>query len=178
MTSDDSAASDPYRLARLHVSASPLFLREAEVARGVDLLMLGQAQLAAAALPLLREKGLGAGHWRLLGPVVRWPGQTMSDMIALIGTSKQGMTRLARDLEAAGMIETRPGTRDRRQRLLIPTATGQALARAVEAAMATAMGSAYGVAGQDAVTGFWHVLEGLVPVSLRMRMAEWDSGRG
>ena len=177
MADDIDLKGDPYRLARLRVGASPLYLRPAEVTRGIDLLTIGQAQLAAAARRVLKEQGLGSSHWRLLGPVVRWPGQAMSDMIALTGSSKQGLTRIVRDLETAGMIDVRPGVHDRRQRLLFVTPAGRALALAVEAAMTDVMSSAYGAAGQDAVTGFWHVLEGLVPVSLRMRMADWDARR-
>ena len=37
--------------------------------------------------------------------------------------------------------------------------------------------SLYAGAGQDAVTGFWQVLEGLVPVASRIRMAEWERSR-
>ena len=39
------------------------------------------------------------------------------------------------------------------------------------------MAEAYAGAGQDAVTGFWQVLEGLVPVASRIRMAEWERAR-
>lgn len=171
-------AADPYRLSRLNIAASPLYLRGAEVRRGLDLLMLGQAQLAAAADPLLKDKGLGRAHWRMLSPVVRWPGLTMGDVVALTGSSKQALTRIARELETAGLVTLAPGLRDRRQKMLNATAAGAALAQAIEEAMAEALGSAYAAAGQEAVSGFWHVLEGLIPVPLRMRMAEWDKGGG
>ncbi len=36
--------------------------------------------------------------------------------------------------------------------------------------------AAYGDAGQDAVTGFWRVCEGLVPPAERRRIADLQSG--
>ena len=51
---------DDYGLARLRVAASPLFLRDAEVQRGVDLLLLGQSHLLRTIDAALR----GEGHTR------------------------------------------------------------------------------------------------------------------
>lgn len=169
-----AADSNDYSLARLKVSASPLFLRPAEVQRGVELLLLGHGQLLRGADPVLREAGIGRAHARMLGHVVRWPGLAMGDLIELSGTSKQALTRVARELGEKGLIEMRAGVRDRRRRELSATATGEALSGRIDAAYAAAMAEAYGVSGRQSVSGFWQVLEGLVPVGLRSRFAEWE----
>lgn len=177
MAESKSTSHADYGLARLRVSASPLFLRDAEVRRGVDLLSLGYAHLLHAVDPLLRDAGLGRAHFRALGHVVRWPGLAMGDLIDLTGTSKQALTRVARELEEKGLVTAQTGARDRRRRELRATDAGAALIERLDAALAAAMADAYAGAGQDAVTGFWQVLEGLVPVATRMRMAEWEKNR-
>lgn len=171
---DSPAAADDYGLARLRVSASPLFLRPAEVQRGVDLLLLGHSQLLRAADAVLRDAGIGRAHARMLGHVVRWPGIAMGDLIDLTGTSKQALTRVARELDAKGLIAISPGLRDRRRRELTATADGVALADRIEAAYAATMAEAYGASGRESVSGFWQVMEALVPVSLRSRFADWE----
>lgn len=177
MVHPKTARADDYGLARLKVSASPLYLREAEVRRGVDLLQLGQSHLLRAIDPLLREAGIGRAHYRMLGHVARWPGLAMGDLIDLSGTSKQALTRVARELEERGLILIAPGLLDRRRRELRPSETGVALVAQFEARLAAVMADAYAGAGQDAVTGFWQVLEGLVPVASRIKMAEWERNR-
>ena len=174
---DPSSDADDYGLARLRVSASPLFLRPAEVQRGVELLLLGHGQLLRAADAVVRDAGIGRAHARMLGHVVRWPGIAMGDLIDLTGTTKQALTRVARELDERRLIDTAPGLRDRRRRELTATAEGQALAERIDAAYAAAMAEAYGVSGRESVSGFWQVLEGLVPVMLRSRFAEWDRRR-
>ncbi len=171
-------AADDYGLARLRVSASPLYLRGEEVRRGVDLLLLGHARLMLTIDPHLRDAGLGRAHFRMLGHVVRWPGLAMGDLIDLTGTSKQALTRVARELAEKNLLTMRAGTRDRRRRELFPTTAGSALAAQLDRALSAAVADAYGAAGQDAVTGFWQVLEGLVPVAMRMQMAEWEKRVG
>lgn len=177
MAAPRSAPANDYGLARLKVSASPLYLREAEVRRGVDLLLLGQSHLVRSIDAALRDAGIGRAHFRMLGHVARWPGLAMGDLIDLSGTSKQALTRVARELEERSYLIVEPGARDRRRRELRPSETGTALVTELEARLAAVMADAYAGAGQDAVTGFWQVLEGLIPVSGRIRMAEWERGR-
>jgi DNA-binding MarR family transcriptional regulator len=165
-----------YALSRLKVAASPLYLREAEVQRGVALLLLGQSHLLRAIDPELRAAGIGRAHSRMLGHVVRWPGLAMSDLIDLTGTSKQALSRVARDLVDRGLVEVSPGAADKRRREVRPTAAGEALSARIDNALGEAMARAYSGAGQDAVTGFWHVLEGLVPVPARMHMTRLGKG--
>ncbi|MEQ1510199.1 MAG: MarR family transcriptional regulator [Sphingopyxis sp.] len=164
--------SNDYDIARLRVAASPLFLRDAEVARGIGLLLLGQAHLLRAIDPALREAGIGRAHYRMLGHVVRWPGLSMADLIVLSGTSKQALSRVTRDLVLRGYIEVRVGHGDKRRRELRATTAGKAIETALSNRLNMAMAEAYAGAGQDAVTGFWRVLEGLVPVAAHAHMAE------
>jgi DNA-binding MarR family transcriptional regulator len=92
-------------------------------------------------------------------------------LLALLGITKQSLGRALKPLEARGLVITRPGGRDRRQKELRLTAEGKALEAALFTPLRDAMGRAYTAAGQDAVTGFWRVSEALIPARERKRVA-------
>lgn len=173
-----SQANDDYDLSRLNASASPLFLRDAEVMRGVRLLLLGQSHLLRSVDAALKDAGIGRAHYRLLGHVVRWPGLSMADLVDLTGTSKQALSRVARDLEKRGLLSMQESARDRRRRELVATDAGVVLVAKADAQLRATMAEAYAGAGQAAVTGFWRVLEGLLPVAAHAQLAALSRKRG
>ena len=61
------------------------------------------------------------------------------------------------------LVETRTGTIDRRQKLLRLTPEGGKFEAQLFEALRSSLASAYAAAGQESVTGFWRVLEGLIP---------------
>jgi DNA-binding MarR family transcriptional regulator len=144
-------------------TASALYLREDEVRRGIELLYFGHSYMLRTIDEGLSAKGLGRAHHRALYFIARMPGMIISDLIALLGITKQSLSRVIRDLEQQKYLELRTGRNDRRQKELRLTDSGQALEAALFAEMRTRMAEAYASAGQDAVTGFWHVCEGLIP---------------
>lgn len=152
-------------------SASPLFLREAEIRRGVELLYFGYAHLYRGIDRCLSDQGLGRAHHRALYFIARQPDLTISTLLQTLGITKQSLGRVLGELTERGLVETRTGREDRRQRLLRLTASGQALERELFEAMRERLGSAYAQAGQDAVTGFWRVLEAMIPAEERNRIA-------
>ena len=155
-------------------AASALFLREAEVRRGIELLAFGHAALLHAADDVLAELALGRAHARALYFIARWPGLRVSDLLALLGVTKQSLGRVLNELAARGLVETRAGPRDRRQKLLRLTVEGHAAeARLFERTRAR-LAAAYASAGQDAVGGFWAVLDGLVPADQKRLLASLD----
>ena len=64
---------------------------------------------------------------------------------------------------ASDIARHRPGARDRRQKQLRLTADGAKLEAELFEALRSQMAAAYVQAGQGSVTGFWQVLEGLIP---------------
>lgn len=143
-------------------SASPLFLREEEVRRGIELLHFGHVAMMEAIEPVLAEQELGQAHHRALYFIGRQDDQTVGAILALLGITKQSLGRVLQDLTDRALIETRPGIRDRRQKLLRLTATGRAVEAELFARLRERMAAAYAQAGQGPVTGFWRVLEGLL----------------
>lgn len=152
-------------------SASPLFLREPEIRKGVELLYFGYAQLYRGIDEGLSRQGLGRAHHRALYFIARQPGLPVSALLRILGITKQSLGRVLGELSERGLVETRPGQQDRRQRLLRLTGEGEALETELFEALREKLSTAYSQAGQGAVTGFWTVLEGLAA-------AKGDEGDG
>ncbi|MHA6719901.1 MarR family winged helix-turn-helix transcriptional regulator [Sphingomonas sp. RS6] len=153
------------------IPASPLFLREPEIRRGIEMLYFGYSHLTRSIDADLARRGLGRAHHRALYFIARKPDLTVSGLLSLLAITKQSLGRVLTDLSERGLVETRAGTQDRRQRLLRLTEAGSALETELFEALREKMAGAYSSAGQGAVGGFWAVLEGLVPEEERATIA-------
>ena len=152
-------------------SASPLFLREAEVRLGAELLFFGYSHLYRHTDQELARQGLGRAHHRALYFIAREPGLSVKALLRILNVTKQSLGRVLSELTERDLIETRQGTIDRRQRLLYLTDTGKQQEAELFETMRGRLATAYAQAGQSAVTGFWTVLEQLVPADERNRVA-------
>ncbi|MFC3713496.1 MarR family transcriptional regulator [Sphingoaurantiacus capsulatus] len=150
-------------MAELTPAASPQFLREAEVRRGIELLYFGYGSMIKGADARLEEVGLGRAHHRALYFIARRPGMPVSDLLRLLNITKQSLSRVLGELQAKGLVSQEVGKRDRRQRLLRLTPEGTAMEAMLFDKLRERMVAAYTQAGQQAVTGFWAVLLGLIP---------------
>ena len=161
-------------------SAVPaLFLREAELRRGIELLYFGYRDFTSGPDALLDAQGLGRAHHRALYFIGRQPGLAVGDLLRFLKITKQSLARVVKDLQQRGLLDVRTGARDRRQRLLYLTESGQALERQLFDALRTAMQRAYTAAGAQAVGGFWQVLLALVDPAERTAIERLvTSGRG
>jgi DNA-binding MarR family transcriptional regulator len=156
--------------------ASPLFLREAEIRRGIELLYFGYSHLNRAVDDRLSARGLGRAHQRALYFIARQPGLTVSDLLKLLAITKQSLGRVINDLTSRDLVETAPGRTDRRQKLLQLTDAGAALEANLFDDLREKLAHAYGEAGQNAVSGFWQVLEGLIPADEMARVIALQRG--
>lgn len=151
-------------------AASPLFLREAEIRRGIELLYFGYSHLTRSVDESLASKGLGRAHHRALYFIARQPDLTVSQLLGLLAITKQSLGRVLNDLSDRGLVENRPGQVDRRQRLLRLTPAGMELESELFDRLRERLSAAYSRAGQGAVGGFWAVLESLIPAEERGRI--------
>jgi len=144
-------------------SASPLFLREPEIRRGMELMYFAQSTLARSTEERLSALGLGRAHHRALYFIARHPDLTVSALLGLLGITKQSLGRVLNELVDRNLVETRVGERDRRQRLLRLSQAGKDLEGDLFECVRQVWAQAYASAGQNAVSGFWAVLEGITP---------------
>lgn len=77
---------------------------------------------------ILADYGFGRAHHRVLHFVARNPGLTIAELLEILRITKQSLNRVLKELIEKGFVEARPGTTDRRQRLLHVTAKGSDLA--------------------------------------------------
>lgn len=148
---------------------NPLFLREEELRQGMELLLVAYRDLMGEADALLLRRGLGRAHHRALYFIGRHAGASVSDLIAMLGITKQSLSRVLKDLVAGGYVAIRPGPSDRRQRLLSLTDGGRVLERQLTETQRARFARAYREAGAEAVEGFRKVLSGLTAEDGRRR---------
>jgi DNA-binding MarR family transcriptional regulator len=147
--------------------ANLLFLREEELRIAQDLLFFAYRDFTNAADSVLVELGLGRAHHRVLHFVGRNPGISVSELLAILGITKQSLARVLSALLAQGLIVQSEGSADRRQRLLELTADGQALERRLFERQRERLAAAYREAGGTAVEGFRRVMRGIMGESAR-----------
>jgi DNA-binding MarR family transcriptional regulator len=145
-----------------NLAPNPLFLRDEELARGIELLDAAYRSLLAGPDRRLASRGLGRNHRWLLYLIGRHPGTTMVELLGRTQLSKQTLSRLLHDLVAEGLIARRANARDRRQRLLELTDAGGEFEEAVNGRLRRRLAHAYRGAGADAVAGHHQVLLGLI----------------
>lgn len=154
-------------------AASAQFLREAEIRRGSELLFFGYSRMTRAVDARLGANSIGRAHHRALYFIGRHPDISVSELLAILSVTKQSLGRVLTELEQRELIQARVGDRDRRQRLLRLTEKGHALDMELFNASRDIIANAYVQAGQQAVSGFWAVLEGLIPEGERTRVHSW-----
>ena len=94
--------------------------------------------------------------------VGRNPGITVSDLLGILRITKQSLSRVLSQLVREGFITQRPGSRDRRQRLLDLTNKGVDLERQLSQNQRERLARAYRQAGAEAVEGFRKVVTGII----------------
>ena len=145
-------------MAEFNPAMNPLFLREEELRRGMEMLFLAWRNVAESADSALAAHGLGRAHHRALYFIGRNPGITVGDLLDRLGITKQSLSRVVRQLGDDDFITIDAGLSDRRQRRLSLTGRGEAVERETTEAQRALFAGAYRQAGAEAVEGFRQVL--------------------
>ena len=108
-------------MADITPSANPLFLREEELRRGIELLFYAYRDFTAEPDAILARYKFGRAHHRVIYFVGRNPGITVGELLAILRITKQSLSRVLGHLVRDEFIRPRHGARDRRRRLLYLT---------------------------------------------------------
>lgn len=141
---------------------SLLFLTDEQLRQGIEAMFFAYRGFTADPDRILSEHGYGRAHHRALHFINRNYGTTVNNLLDLLGVTKQSLNRVLRQLIADGLVESRVGRTDRRERNLFLTEQGQDLERALSQAQRERMRAAYRKAGPQAVAGFRQVLEAMM----------------
>lgn len=147
-----------------------LFLTDDQLRQGIELMFFAYRGFTADPDRILAEFGYGRAHHRALHFVARRPGLTVNELIDILGVTKQSLNRVLRQLIEEGLVESRVGRTDRRQRNLQLTERGRVLEQELSAAQRRRMRTAFSNAGPEAVAGFRAVLEQMIDPELRGRV--------
>lgn len=155
-----------------------LFLTDEQLRKGIEAMFFAYRGFTADPDRILEERGYGRAHHRALHFINRLKGTTVTNLLAVLGVTKQSLNRVLRALIEDGLVEVRVGRRDRRERHLHLTAAGTELERALSEAQRGRMRAAYKAAGPDSVSGFRRVLEAMMDETVRAQYQTLrDGGR-
>ncbi|MDQ2094391.1 MarR family winged helix-turn-helix transcriptional regulator [Rhodalgimonas zhirmunskyi] len=150
-------------------SESLLFLTDEQLRQGIEAMYFAYRGFTADPDRILVGLAYGRAHHRALHFIARAPGTTVNNLLDILGVTKQSLNRVLRTLVEDGLVVSKVGKEDRRQRHLSLTEEGQALERRLSDAQRARMRSAYRQAGPEAVAGFRTVLEAMMDPDMRRR---------
>lgn len=148
-------------------SQSLLFLTDEQLRKGIEAMFFAYRGFTADPDRILQEKGYGRAHHRAVHFIHRSPGTTVNNLLSILGVTKQSLNRVLRTLIEDGLVQSRVGPEDKRERHLYLTETGSVLERELTEAQRDRMRMAYKAAGPSAVAGFRQVLEAMMDEDIR-----------
>ncbi len=155
-----------------------LFLTDEHLRKGIEAMFFAYRGFTADPDRILAEKDYGRAHHRAIHFINRSPGTTVNNLLAILGVTKQSLNRVLRSLMQDGLVESRVGREDKRERHLFLTDVGAVLERSLSDAQRDRMRVAYRKAGPVAVAGFRQVLEAMMDEDMRRQYeALRDRGR-
>lgn len=155
-----------------------LFLTDDQLRKGIEAMFFAYRGFTADPDRILAEMGYGRAHHRAIHFINRSPGTTVNNLLSILGVTKQSLNRVLRTLIDDGLVESRVGTRDKRERHLHLTEEGAALERRLSDAQRNRMRVAFRSAGPEAVAGFRHVLEAMMDPDMRRHFNTLKDGGG
>ena len=144
-----------------------LFLTDDQLRKGIEAMFFAYRGFTADPDRILAEKGYGRAHHRAVHFINRAPGTTVNNLLSILGVTKQSLNRVLRTLIEDGLVESRVGARDKRERHLFLTEAGETLERELSTAQRERMRGAFRQAGPEAVSGFRQVLEAMMDSDMR-----------
>ncbi len=146
---------------------SLLFLTDEQLRQGIEAMFFAYRGFTADPDRILANLTYGRAHHRAIHFINRAPGTTVNNLLNILGVTKQSLNRVLRTLISDGLVQSRVGRNDKRERHLFLTDAGRALETQLSDAQRARMRSAYRAAGPEAVAGFRKVLEAMMDPEMR-----------
>jgi DNA-binding MarR family transcriptional regulator len=137
-------------------------LTDEQLRKGIEAMFFAYRGFTADPDRILEAHGYGRAHHRAIHFINRSPATTVNNLLGILGVTKQSLNRVLRTLIADGLVESRIGKRDKRERHLHLTEKGEALERELSEAQRIRMRAAFRTVGPEAVGGFRQVLEAMM----------------
>ena len=144
-----------------------LFLTDEQLRQGIEAMFFAYRGFTSAPDQILEGMDYGRAHHRALHFIARAPGMNVKRLLEILGVTKQSLNRVLRTLIEDGLVESRVGARDKRERHLYLTESGEGLEQQLSDAQRARMRAAFREAGPEAVAGFRKVLEAMMDADMR-----------
>jgi len=156
-------------MAEIQGGENLLFLTDEQLRQGIEAMFFAYQGFTADPDRILATMAYGRAHHRAMHFIARIPGTTVTNLLAILEVTKQSLNRVLRTLIEDGLVESRVGNADKRERHLYLTEAGAALERKLSDAQRSRMRAAYRAAGPQSVAGFRRVLEAMMDPEMRRR---------
>jgi len=153
-----------------------LFLTDEQLRKGIEAMFFAYRGFTADPDRILENYAYGRAHHRAVHFINRSPGTTVNNLLDILGVTKQSLNRVLRALIRDGLVESRIGKRDKRERHLFLTEAGAALEHELSDAQRARMRAAFRYAGPEAVAGFRTVLEAMMDPNMRRHFGSLKEG--
>ncbi|MDJ0823505.1 MAG: MarR family transcriptional regulator [Paracoccaceae bacterium] len=146
-----------------------LYLTDEQLRQGIEAMFFAYRGFTADPDRILQDMSYGRAHHRALHFINGAPGTTVNNLLSILGVTKQSLNRVLRTLISDGLVESRVGRQDKRERHLYLTEAGAALEQQLSDVQRARMRAAYRQVGPEAVSGFRRVLEAMMNPDMRRR---------
>ncbi|MEW9920047.1 MarR family winged helix-turn-helix transcriptional regulator [Marimonas sp. MJW-29] len=154
-----------------------LFLTDEQLRQGSEAMFFAYRGFTADPDRILADLTYGRAHHRAIHFIGRAPGTTVNNLLNILGVTKQSLNRVLRTLISDGLVQSKVGRNDKRERHLHLTEEGRALEQKLSDAQRARLRAAFREAGPEAVAGFRTVLEAMMDPEMRASYARLrDSG--
>jgi len=143
-----------------------LFLTDEQLRQGIEAMFFAYRGFTADPDRILADMAYGRAHHRALHFINRAPGTTVNNLLNILGVTKQSLNRVLRTLIEDGLVQSKVGKTDKRERHLYLTDEGQTLEARLSDAQRARMRTAFRDAGPEAVAGFRTVLEAMMDTEM------------
>ncbi|AUC52521.1 MAG: MarR family winged helix-turn-helix transcriptional regulator [Sagittula sp.] len=155
-----------------------LYLTDEQLRQGAEAMFFAYRGFTADPDRILTGLSYGRAHHRALHFIHGAPGTTVNNLLNILGVTKQSLNRVLRTLIEDGLVESRVGRIDKRERHLYLTEEGGRLERELSDVQRARMRAAFRDAGPEAVAGFRRVLEAMMDPEMRLQYQKLREGRG
>ena len=104
-----------------------LFLTDEQLRQGIEAMFFAYRGFTADPDRILADMAYGRAHHRAIHFIGRAPGTTVNNLLNILGVTKQSLNRVLRTLIADGLVESKVGRQDKRERHLNLTQAGRTL---------------------------------------------------
>ena len=147
-------------------SEALLYLTDEQLRQGIEAMFFAYRGFTDDPDRILSGLSYGRAHHRAIHFINCAPGTTVNNLLSILGVTKQSLNRVLRALIKDGLVETRIGQKDRRERHLFLSDEGAQLEQRLSGAQRARMRAAFRQAGPEAVAGFRTVLEAMMDDTL------------